>query len=120
MKSYAEHRATGRRVQHSARAATQAPSPAADRPLYQLTPQASKNNAFCWLSWEPQVHWRGNKDEVEAQSKRARGIEQQRAAGVDPLHIAGMRSKTVLDPARFALPGMTRTPWAKGLPGARK
>lgn len=87
---------------------------------YQLTPAASKNNAFCWLTWEPQIRWRGTKDEAEAQAKRSDAMEHKRAAGVDPLHIAGLRRKTVLDPARFALPGMTRTPWVKGLPGKRK
>ncbi len=90
---------------------------------YQLTPQASKNNAFCWLTWEPQILWRGTKDEAEAQAKRSEAMEQKRAAGVDPLHMRGMGSKNPLDPARFALPGTSRrtaTPWNKGLPGARK
>jgi hypothetical protein len=70
---------------------------------YQLTPQASKNNAFCWMSWEPQIRWRGTQDEVQAQNKRARGIEEQRAAGIDPLHMPGLKSKNALDPARFAI-----------------
>jgi len=25
--------------------------------LYQNTPRASKNNAFCWLTWEAQIQW---------------------------------------------------------------
>lgn len=25
--------------------------------LYQHTPKASKNNAFNWLTWEPQIVW---------------------------------------------------------------
>lgn len=81
---------------------------------YQLTQQASKGNAFCWLSWEPQIKWRGTKDEVAAQNKRNEAVEAKRATGIDPLHIPTLRSRNPLDPARFALPGMSRnanTPW---------
>lgn len=80
--------------------------------LYQHTPRASKGNAFCWLSWEPQIQWRGHQENRGA--KVTETIERKRATGVDPLHIPSLSSRNVLDPARFALPGMSRnanTPW---------
>lgn len=87
--------------------------------LYQLTTQASKGNAFCWLTWPTQINWRGSSTaEVDAQNKRRASIEQQRAAGIDPLHIPGFRSANMVDPQRFALTGATneKTPWRKGMP----
>lgn len=100
--NYQEHRAAGRRVQAAARQPS-APSPAAasDRVPYQLTPAASKNNAFCWMSWEPQIQWRGTKDEVDAQTKRNQIMDEKRAAGIDPLYMSGLGENTRRDPMQF-------------------
>ena len=110
MKEYAEYRASGRRVQLSAlRSATAATALAADQPLYQLTLDASKNNAFCWLSWESQIDWRAkSKEQLEAQASRNRIVEEKRSAGIDPLHISGLRKKIAVDPMRFSVMS-----WAK-------
>lgn len=77
--------------------------------LYQLTPEASKGNAFCWLSWEPHVDWcpppaqgRPPADySSRAQAQTAR-VAEMRRRGVDPLHIPGLGSLGTHDPARFA------------------
>ncbi len=70
--------------------------------MYQLTPEASKGNAFCWLSYTPRIDWTRRND---GQEKRSLIIEQKRAAGIDPLHIPGMASGAhtgPLDPMRFS------------------
>lgn len=73
---------------------------------YQLTPRASKGNAFCWMSWEPQINWRSsgaNSGSFGAQAKRSQAIEEKRAAGIDPLHMRGLGRKVDSDPMRFAV-----------------
>jgi hypothetical protein len=103
MKDYTEHRASGRRMQLAARrSAAPSPAPAADRVPYQLTPEASKNNAFCWMSWEPQIHWRGTKDEADAQAKRNKIMDEKRASGIDPLYMSGLGENTRRDPMQFS------------------
>lgn len=87
--------------------------------LYQHTPQASKSNAFCWLSWPSHINWRASNHVVQAQAKRSQDLEAKRAAGVDPLHVPRLGNSTVdRDPARFSLPEVTRnasTPWREAL-----
>jgi hypothetical protein len=103
MHNYNQKRAVGQRSQVSARR-SMAPIPARspDRVPYQLTPAASKNNAFCWMSWTPQIQWRGTKDEADAQAKRNNIMEHKRAAGVDPLYMGGFGANTDRDPMRFS------------------
>jgi len=76
-----------------------------DRIPYQLTPEASKGNAFCWLSWRPRIDWcpppaQGRPADytsrAQAQTER---VEAMRARGIDPLHIPGMNSQRIASPA---------------------
>lgn len=83
------------------------------RPPYQLTPGASKGNAFCWLTWPGQIAWCGTKDELEAQHKRSQIIEAKRAAGIDPGRMHGLGSQTDRAPARFAVGRNGHSPWHK-------
>lgn len=76
---------------------------------YQDTAAASKANAFCWRTWEPQVQWKQRAQDAGMQ--RTRHIEAKRAAGVDPLFIAGMGSSIKQNPmtaVRFALAEIAR------------
>jgi hypothetical protein len=78
--------------------------------MYQLSPAASKRNAFCWLSYEPEIEWKANDN---GQAKRNEIMERKRAAGVDPLHIPGMSSATntsPLDPMRFSVMSWSKRP----------
>jgi hypothetical protein len=71
---------------------------------YQLTPAASKGNAFCWLSYTSQIDW-GIRPQA-GQRKRTDIIEHKRSLGIDPLHIPGLGSAKVTgprDPMRFAV-----------------
>jgi hypothetical protein len=87
----------------------------AARTPYQLTPAASKGNAFCWLSWEPQINWRGTNGVEQAQGKRNQAMEEKRAAGKDPLYVPGLRTNhnMLRDPTAFAM----LSPWKKGKHG---
>lgn len=79
---------------------------------YQDTPAASKHNAFCWRSWEQQINWRAGAAQEAGRRKRAQQIDDQRAAGKDPLFIAGMSSgarQNPLDATRFAIATARRT-----------
>lgn len=66
---------------------------------YQLTPEASKGNAFCWMAWKSQI----DQDEprVAAQDR----IKQQRRAGLrankhgPALTIMPRKSGISIDPA---------------------
>jgi hypothetical protein len=65
---------------------------------YQHTPRASKNNAFCWESYEPRIDWRAGEAQARGGATRSRQIEAQRAAGIDTLFIPGMGSSARQDP----------------------
>lgn len=70
--------------------------------MYQLSTQASKANAFCWLTWQQRIDWKA-KD--TGQAKRSENIERHRAAGIDPLHIAGLSSgarRSPMEAMRFS------------------
>ena len=77
---------------------------------YQLTPQASKGNAFCWLSWNSGLDWTRGAGQEAAQHKRNEALEEKRAAGIDPLHVSGLKGAAIsLDPKRFAVFSRVRT-----------
>jgi hypothetical protein len=85
----------------------------ADAVPYELTPEASKNNAFCWRTWESPVHWRIRPpgtigrppaaDRPDVAMKQTARIESLRALGIDPLHIPGLGSQRMLNMGRFAV-----------------
>lgn len=77
---------------------------------YQHTPRASKRNAFCWESWESDAEWGSTQATADRQAARSKLIEDKRASGVDPLHVAGLSSRLGADPKRYAvkLPGSLR------------
>lgn len=73
---------------------------------YQDTPAASKRNAFCWQSWEQRIDWTKGAAQVQGGRTRSRQIDAERAAGREPLFIAGLSSgarQNPLDAARFAI-----------------
>jgi hypothetical protein len=65
--------------------------------MYQLSPTASKRNAFCWLTWQPQIDW-GARSEQTRGFKQTAVIEEKRATGVDLLYLGGMGSAVRQDP----------------------
>lgn len=74
-----------------------------DRKPYQLTAQASKGNAFCWMSWEPQIRWSAAQAVEDMKNNRNRVLEEKRAAGIDPLHMFGLHKVIAMDPKRFSV-----------------
>lgn len=64
---------------------------------YQHSPTASKGNAFCWHSWQPQVDW-GTTGKQTAGARQTGVIEEKRAQGVDILFLGGMGSAVRQDP----------------------
>lgn len=76
---------------------------------YQTTPEASKGNAFCWLTWQPDVDWcpppaQGRPRDTQAVSRRqTQLVEERRAAGSDPLHIPGLGSQRLYNVKQFAV-----------------
>jgi hypothetical protein len=77
---------------------------------YQDTPDASKGNAFCWRDWTLQCKW-GPNAQQQGGITRSRQIDAMRAAGKEPLFIAGLGSSAnhnPLDAARFAIASIQR------------
>lgn len=76
---------------------------------YQDTPEASKGNAFCWKTWAPDIDWcppapQGRpRDTTEISRAQSQRIEERRAAGEDPLHIAGLGSQRKFNIKQFAV-----------------
>lgn len=77
-----------------------------NRTLYQLEPQASKGNAFCWLSWQGAVEWcppppqgRPTTDYTERGRQQTARVQEMRSRGIDPLHIPGLGSQCMANPA---------------------
>lgn len=78
---------------------------------YQHTPAASKGNAFCWHEWEPHIDWHQGAAQVRGGHTRSLQIDAMRAAGKEPLFIAGLGSSAQhnpLDVARFAIATIQR------------
>ncbi|MCC2673079.1 MAG: hypothetical protein K0R58_26 [Ramlibacter sp.] len=78
---------------------------------YQDTPGASKNNAFCWRTYEPTIQWKSGAGQFTGDQKRAATVDAKRAAGVDPLFFPGLASagrQNPLDPKRFAMATIER------------
>lgn len=72
---------------------------------YQETPTASKNNAFCWHTYQPEIDWRRTGGELGS-AKRTKDVDAKRRAGIEPLFIPGMGSAArhnPMDAARFAI-----------------
>jgi hypothetical protein len=106
-RGYAHYRKMGRRTQQATAAARRQPAQAAPAPeigRYQRTPAASKGNAFCWLTWEPQIDWRRNSSTEAMKKASDERREQLRAEGIDTGFIPGMGSSTKLNPKQFAMP----------------
>lgn len=59
---------------------------------YQHTPTASKRNAFCWLSWEPQIDWKATSNATSARQTQV--VEAKRAEGVDLAFLSGLGSSS--------------------------
>jgi hypothetical protein len=77
---------------------------------YQDMPDASKGNAFCWRDWTLQCNW-GPNAQQQGGITRSRQIDAMRAAGKEPLFIAGLGSSAnhnPLDAARFAIATIQR------------
>lgn len=58
--------------------------------MYQLSPHASKRNAFCWLSWQPRIDWRGTSNATSVRQTQV--VEAKRAEGVDLAFLTGIGS----------------------------
>jgi hypothetical protein len=70
---------------------------------YQLTPEASKGNAFCWMSWEPQINWRSSAQADDTSRRQTEVVERNRAGGNDMLHVAGLSSQLMPNLRQFAI-----------------
>jgi hypothetical protein len=105
-RGYAHYRAMGRRSQQAVAAARrqQVATPAPQIGRYQVTPAASKGNAFCWLTWEPQIDWRRNASTEAMKKASDERREQLRAEGVDTGYIPGIGTSTRINPRQFAMP----------------
>lgn len=109
--TYATARGSAASIKRLARLARKPETPSGP-PVgcYQLTPQASKGNAFCWLSWNSELDWTRGAGQEAAQHKRNEALEEKRAAGIDPLHVSGLKGAAInLDPKRFAVFSRVRT-----------
>jgi hypothetical protein len=105
-RGYAHYRSKVSRAQQATAAARRHPAaaPAPEIGRYQRTPAASKGNAFCWLTWEPQIDWRRNASTDAMKKASDERREQLRAEGVDTGYIPGIGTSTRINPRQFAMP----------------
>lgn len=76
--------------------------------MYQLSPHASKTNAFCWLSWEltkssiglPTIDWKGTSNATS--ERQTQLVEAKRAEGVDLAYLPGIGSSAPRDATSIA------------------